>query len=225
MSHFLARLIERTRGTAPRVEPLITPRFAVGPITEIASEVDAPAVPIATEMAAAHVPQTTDSPVVRERSDLATSEQATPPEEIKRDPEQLLVPPPAPQKAQESVLLVRQIVSKENALPPSLNGASAEDLANRSPSKRPRSAITAASRDVPRKQDGVRRTDEFPRPPTRDVFAPGERTDQRPIVRVTIGRIEVRAAAPPSNPAKPASRLEPKLNLDTYLKERKGVRR
>ena len=42
MSHFLARLVERVRGTAPRVEPLVSPRFALAPIVEIASEMDAP---------------------------------------------------------------------------------------------------------------------------------------------------------------------------------------
>ena len=42
MSHFLARLVERARGTAPRVEPLVVPRFAPTPIAEIASEVETP---------------------------------------------------------------------------------------------------------------------------------------------------------------------------------------
>ena len=42
MSHFLARLVERARGTAARVEPIVAPRFAPTPIVEIASEVEAP---------------------------------------------------------------------------------------------------------------------------------------------------------------------------------------
>ena len=42
MSHFLARLVERARGTAPRVEPIVAPRFAPTPIVEIASEVETP---------------------------------------------------------------------------------------------------------------------------------------------------------------------------------------
>jgi len=42
MSHFLARLVERARGSAARVEPLLTPRFAPTPIVEIASELEAP---------------------------------------------------------------------------------------------------------------------------------------------------------------------------------------
>src|SRR4029077_649349 len=42
MKHFLARLVERARGTAPRVEPVVAPRFAPTPIVEIASEVEAP---------------------------------------------------------------------------------------------------------------------------------------------------------------------------------------
>ena len=42
MSHFLARLVERARGTAARVEPIVAPRFAPTAIVEIASEVEAP---------------------------------------------------------------------------------------------------------------------------------------------------------------------------------------
>src|SRR5262249_33096337 len=43
MSNFLARLVKRARGTAPRVEPVVAPRFAPTPIVEIASEVETPA--------------------------------------------------------------------------------------------------------------------------------------------------------------------------------------
>jgi hypothetical protein len=42
MSHFLARLVERARGTAARVEPIVAPRFAPTAIVEIASEVETP---------------------------------------------------------------------------------------------------------------------------------------------------------------------------------------
>jgi hypothetical protein len=38
MTHFLARLVERARGTAPRVEPILVPRFAPAPVVEISSE-------------------------------------------------------------------------------------------------------------------------------------------------------------------------------------------
>ena len=40
MTHFLGRLVERARGTAPRVEPIIAPRFAPTPSAETATEVE-----------------------------------------------------------------------------------------------------------------------------------------------------------------------------------------
>jgi len=48
-----------------------------------------------------------------------------------------------------------------------------------------------------------------------------EKADQKPNIRVTIGRIEVRAALPPAPPprAQPVRR-RPALPLDQYLKRR-----
>src|SRR5262245_5944129 len=40
MSHFLARLVDRARGTAPRVEPLVKPRFAPAPIFEVGPDAE-----------------------------------------------------------------------------------------------------------------------------------------------------------------------------------------
>jgi hypothetical protein len=47
------------------------------------------------------------------------------------------------------------------------------------------------------------------------------------VIRVHIGRIEVRAAAPsppPLEPRKKASKSRPELSLGDYLKKRKGGR-
>lgn len=53
-----------------------------------------------------------------------------------------------------------------------------------------------------------------------------EPRDHAPIVRVTIGRIEVRAApAPTPTRRKPVNRPTPKLTLDAYLKSRREGRR
>lgn len=52
--------------------------------------------------------------------------------------------------------------------------------------------------------------------PPQPVMAPPE-----PIIRVTIGRVEVRAA-PPSPPARPAAPAGPRLSLDAYLRSRRG---
>ncbi|MBJ6762770.1 hypothetical protein JGU66_18555 [Myxococcaceae bacterium JPH2] len=43
-----------------------------------------------------------------------------------------------------------------------------------------------------------------------------------PVVQVTIGRIEVRAAAPAASPKPPPSRGTPSLSLDEYLRRRNG---
>jgi len=48
--------------------------------------------------------------------------------------------------------------------------------------------------------------------------AAGERGGERPVVRVTIGRIEVRAAEPAPRPAARAGWTPPVLSLDQYLK-------
>lgn len=58
--------------------------------------------------------------------------------------------------------------------------------------------------------------------PIADVPLPQARANQSPTIRVTIGRVEVRAITPPAPPAarpKPA-RTGPVLSLDDYLKQR-----
>jgi hypothetical protein len=54
-----------------------------------------------------------------------------------------------------------------------------------------------------------------------DLLTPNESPEQSPIVRVTIGRIDVRATAPAVPSRKSSTRSEPKLTLDAYLKSRK----
>jgi hypothetical protein len=52
-------------------------------------------------------------------------------------------------------------------------------------------------------------------------LTPNEWPEQPPIVRVTIGRIDVRATPPAVPSRKSSTRSEPKLTLDAYLKSRR----
>jgi hypothetical protein len=65
--------------------------------------------------------------------------------------------------------------------------------------------------------------------PTDDLYPPHELyppDELYPPIRITIGRVEVRAVQPPPTaPARPASRKAPALSLDDYLKQRNEVRR
>jgi hypothetical protein len=49
-------------------------------------------------------------------------------------------------------------------------------------------------------------------------------TPPAPLIRVTIGRIDVRAVLPPAQPPRRTTSTRPKLTLDEYLKQRNGGR-
>jgi len=64
-------------------------------------------------------------------------------------------------------------------------------------------------------------------PERRKDFSPAEQrsSTSAPIIRVTIGRVEVRALHPPAPAPKPAKPAPPKLSLEDYLQQReKGSR-
>ncbi len=220
MTHFLGRLVERARGTAPRVEPIIAPRFAPAPApAEIATENEAvpPAgLPRAMEPPAARretgPPGAIESPhsiLVRQEKTPAEVpkeeliESAAPPE-----PEALLVPLSRPNDDRsQPPARTRKSGSPRRDSPRRVQSAEAEPFVRRA-NPQPRSTIA--------------------RPPHRAAVSasaltsPNEKSAGPPIVRVTIGRIEVRAAPAPATPArKPPTRSAPKLTLDAYLKSRK----
>ena len=68
-------------------------------------------------------------------------------------------------------------------------------------------------------------------PSLRPPAAPADRVrdqpgEAAPVIRVTIGRIDVRAVLPPAPPApRPAAPTGPVLSLEEYLKQRDGGRR
>jgi len=214
MSHFLARLVERTRGTAARVEPLVTPRFAPTSMVEIASELEAPSpawsdhqpkvekgsssLASVNEQARA---RKNEPKVLREsdKSSLSRESMAADPE-----PEQLLVSPTMVPADSKSV--VRRPQARDRAALSVKNGFVERESVAALTAKRPGSPTPATT---------TRRNFE------RTLAAPNESSEQPPIVRVTIGRIDVRATAPAAPSRKAPTRSEPKLTLDAYLKSRK----
>jgi hypothetical protein len=207
MSHFLARLVERARGTTARVEPVVAPRFAPTPIVEIASEVGT----LPAERGDQHrTVEEKSSPraVVRQEppADKAASKIIRESEKssLPQQPEKLLVP--VQMSAVDSTVFVRPSPSTDRPVPAVKNGMVRRNSFTASRSKRPRPAtpLTTTSRSF-----------------ERDLLAPNESSEQPPIVRVTIGRIVVRAPPPAVPSRKSSTRSEPKLTLDAYLKSRR----
>jgi hypothetical protein len=207
MTHFLARLVERARGTARRIEPIIASRFAPRPPSEIAIENESRQTQSEQRPASAEAKSVPKPDAAIRSESVSTSAETTDvPIEIVR--ETLLVP-----QFQEQVppLVVSQTDSQRNAQPTQIDAIALE----KNEAIKPK--MLRASRVTPQRAQ--------PRPfLSKTVLAslPDEPRDQAPIVRVTIGRIEVRAAPPPvAPPRKPARAPGPVLTLDAYLKSRK----
>lgn len=115
----------------------------------------------------------------------------------------------------------RAPLAPEAVLPPAADPASKrpQDIPEKLPAREDQPALAAPSVIRPRPKEP-----EAPAPPLR---APEADATAGPIIRVTIGRVEVRATAPAapaaSRPAPPPRR--PALSLDNYLQQRNGGRR
>jgi hypothetical protein len=207
MSHFLARLVERARGTAPRVEPVVAPRFAPTPIVEIASEMEtsrsarSDQQPTVEEKSSPRAVFEQEAPAEKaEPKIIRESQRSSPPQQ----PEKLLVP--MEKSAVDSTAFIRPSISADRPVPAVKNGMVRRNSFTVSQSKRPQPAtpLTTRSRSF-----------------ERDLLTPNESSEQPPIVRVTIGRIDVRTTSPVMPSRKSSTRSEPKLTLDAYLKSRK----
>ena len=219
MSHFLARLVERARGTAARVEPLVAPRFAPTPIVEIASELEAPAPSRRVQKPALQersLPGAVVQPEAPARKAEPNALQASEKSSLPQQPEKLLVPMEKSAvdyvRADDAVwtnstVFVRPSLSSNRAVK---NGMARRNSFTASQSKGPQPAprLTTRSRSF-----------------EHDLLMPNESPEQPPIVRVTIGRIDVRATTPAAPLRKSPTRSEPKLTLDAYLKSRREGRR
>jgi hypothetical protein len=208
MTHFLARLVDRARGTASRVEPIIPSRFAPADslggeiLQEISTEIESRSPITSTEPKPApqrREPRSTEkesplqSPNGREAEEVGI-EFVTEPllvQQAPEPPQSLVVRPREPQRE------IREKPSEITAAQPQI----AKPKSRRSNLKRP-----TTPQLLPLDAD----------------FPLSNESREPPIVRVTIGRIDVRAApAPPPPSRKPARHAGPTLTLDAYLKQRK----
>jgi hypothetical protein len=207
MSHFLARLVERARGTASRVEPVVAPRFGQAPIVEIASQVETPPSERSGQeptMEEKSSPRAAVQPEARtEKTEPKISRESNKPS-LPQQPAKLLVP--VEMSKTDPTAFVRSSPFAAPSVPAVSNRTLWKNSVTASRSKRPRPAtlLATTSRNL-----------------ERDSLTPNESSEQQPIVRVTIGRIDVRATPQAVPSRKSATPLEPKLTLDAYLKSRR----
>jgi len=176
-------------------------------MVEVASEVEAPSPERRDQQPKVEKVSAPRAIIHEEAPDEKTAQQSVRRLEKSSVPpqrEKLLVP--MEESAVKSMAFVRPSPFDDRQMPPVKNGMVKRNLFAISRSKRSERAIPLAttSRDL-----------------ERDSFSPNESPEQPPIVRVTIGRIDVRATPPAVASRKASTRSEPKLTLDAYLKSRR----
>jgi hypothetical protein len=218
MADFLTRLIERSRGVAPsgqRVEPLIAPLYAAGPMTAQIAEEDS------------IIESDLQYQVLTPRTGEASQWHAQKPSP--QDPESNghLTPEITPVRTltdESQSAESRQTVSIHPLPPPTPNATLPQALLVNA-----RPVLTANDADQSRRANiqplmirpHVSRTDEAS---SRANEAANEASGETaaPVIRVTIGRIDVRAVSAPAPPARRQAPSAPKLSLDEYLRSRNG---
>lgn len=229
MTHFLSRLVKRARGTAPRVEPLVAPRFA--PHAAEAS----PPEETATVVRPHHEVRNGREPAVPPENP-----HPAPPDAVAGEPTSRQQRPPSTKETRdstsaaatnaglrpESLLVPTWRDDDSRAQPPS---ASPDDKGRADvnlTSPRSSSPVTprrSRVRAAPPSSPGPTTADSDPR-----FFPDAPPHSRAPVVRVTIGRIEVRGVAPsPAAATLPSRRIAtqrtagPTLTLDAYLQSRR----
>lgn len=200
MSDLLAHLVARLT-SPPVIQPRLEPLFFNAPaIDEIAPEMVAP-------------PRSASPPAHDVVATKPSSVSPTPPVEMAAE---------TPERVIEHAETVpeRRVNEKPASLPKTLTKKS-----NQPP--------TPLRPTPPTKKEAVVVAKIFPRVKTSRQLAPQTKpasvrfekeqpTSAAPIVRVTIGRIEVRAAPAPTPTRKTVKSAPPALTLEAYLNSRKG---
>jgi hypothetical protein len=219
VTDFLSRLVERSTGRAAVARPVVPPLFAAGaalgagPVEEEAMGGTGSAEgPVATvgEAFRPH-PPASDAPTVSDTSAPALpveegrAEEVTPPGRER---------PPAPRTTvTRDRLRVRIVRDAAAAMAPDgapLTAPEAGEKARPAPASGPESQIALHPREAA----------VFPRAAA--VRGDASTSPPAPIVRISIGRVDVRAV-PPARPAAPSPapvRKDDRLSLEEYLRPR-----
>jgi hypothetical protein len=219
VTDFLSRLVERSTGRAAVARPVVPPLFAAGaplgagPVEEEAMGGTGPAEgPVATvgEASRPHSP-TGDAPTVHDASAPASpveerrAEEVTPPGRER---------PPAPlTTVTRDRLRVRIVRDAAAALAP-------DGAAVTAPASGERTTPAPVSGPESHMELRPREAAVFPRAAV--VRADPSSSPPAPIVRISIGRVDVRAvppARPPASPVPPV-RKDDRLSLEEYLRPR-----
>jgi hypothetical protein len=208
MTDFLIRLIERSRGLSPeglRVEPLISPLYAAGshtapPDDELYEEMEKQS-PSIVEL------ETHSS--ISQRRDFASDIAGT---AFVRGPKRnASVAAPSKRRRPRDI----DALEIESARAPDDETQSRPSDRNPGVEPLPR---TIAVPSLARANEIARLTDQ----PRRAGETVKEGESVAPIIRVTIGRIDVRAVAAPEPLRRESPAATPKLSLEEYLRSRSG---
>lgn len=237
------RLAQRVFGEMPTVQPYLPPLFAPGPTlagdAAPAWALEDTAVPLGMAVAAETRPAAVPRQPVPPAAVLpapglaatpvpALAEAAAVPEPPARRQALGEVLPPAPHEViDETVLLAPEALPAPGVTARGTPLAAATAVSMPAPT--PRATPPPAAPLVP----ALRRAQEDAAPavaPRREsTSATQPEVPEAPSIRVTIGRIDVRAVLPPAPPVPPAPRPRPqsaaKMSLDDYLRARRGGRR
>lgn len=243
MSDYLTRLIERSLGAPPQIEPLIAPLYA--PSEQILSErsetiATSVSAPVKTESSEREAkpgdPGKSRTEAAFSRSKRQGLGEAPPfPKAPPRFPvekrDERSDSQPRPPFHELSATPAPEILEPTSVpfSPPMVSQEGTRVVVEPKIIARPGSG--GAPEEPPPLPNGKSRTAVQPEiivhrnsPKAAAVPAPPS-ANEPPAIHVTIGRVEVRAVMSPSAPPKVASRAAPKLSLEDYLKQRNRTSR
>jgi len=222
MSDFLGRLAARSLEVARVVQPAVAPMFAPGSFVERADP--APEAPFEIAAAPANETLRVERPrPVTTAEDITTAGSRTSVETAKAayskpvpNPPASAPQKPAPQTTPEQPVHVSRRESRQDATHPDYVSVVPESI-------RPRSIDTVL---VPPASNPLMRTET---PVARRItqrMPPPEAPPPAPVIRVSIGRIEVRAEFPAAPPRPgPKSSQPPALSIEEYARQRSEGKR